>query len=593
MTGSGPVNAGDVQAAFCSVLVDEWVRAGVTDAVASPGSRSTPLVIALDENRHIRVHVVLDERAAGFVALGLALASRRPAVVATTSGTAAVELHPAVTEAFHAGVPLIAATSDRPPELHQVGAPQTVEQEGVFAGAARWSAAPGVADLATSGSWRSVASRCVAEALAGSGPVHVNLAFREPLLGSARRVTAPEGRPNGAPWHALAAGTRSPAPGSVDRLLSYAGRRGLIVAGGGARLDPEAVVDAARRLGWVVMADPRSGCRIPHGPVVAAADALLRVPEIAGWRPDLVLRLGAPWASKVVNQWLAALPASVPQVLVDPDGRWLDPDRSASEVLRADPDALMSALGANVEQPAGRVGGRSPDEPGGETWPQRWEAAEAEAQAAFESELAAGAALDMSEPGVARAVLAGVPADGLLVTSSSMPVRDVEWYAAPRTGATVLANRGANGIDGVLATSIGAALASRQPTVAILGDLAFLYDAGSLLWAAGRDVALTVVVVDNNGGGIFSFLPQAAALESDRFERYWGTPHGIDPADVAAGYGVDVVVAEDRGALDAAVAGAAKPGVRVVVVRSDRTANVAAHDRLHQAVSDRIADRRR
>ena len=542
-------------------------------------------MLALDRDRRLRVHVVLDERAAGYVALGLGLASGRPAVVATTSGTAAVELHPAVVEAHHAGVPLIAATSDRPPELHQVGAPQTVHQEGLFTGTARWSVAPGVADLATCGTWRSLAARCVAEAVAASGPVHVNLAFREPLLGDPGNVTVPEGRPDGSPWHTLVAGgPREPGPGSVDRLLLHAGRRGLIVAGGGGRVDADLVLGAARRLGWVVMADPRSGCRLPTGPVVAAADALLRVPEVAAWQPDVVLRLGGPWASKVVNQWLAALPASVPQVLVDPDGRWLDPDRTASEVLPAHPDALLSALANGADDRAGQV-----NEPEDRSWSQRWEAAEAEARAVFESELAPGGALEMSEPAVARAVLSGVPVDGLLVTSSSMPVRDVEWYGAPRTGATVLANRGANGIDGVLATAIGAALASRQPTVAILGDLALLYDAGALLWAAGRDVALTAVVVDNNGGGIFSFLPQAAALPGDQFERYWGTPHGIDPADVAAGFGVDVVVAEDRAALDVAVAGAAKPGFRVVVVRSDRAANVAAHDRLHRAVRDRVA----
>ncbi len=587
MTPPDPATAADVQAAFCSVLVDEWARAGVTDAVVAPGSRSTPLVLALDQDPRLRVHVVLDERAAGYVALGLGLGSGRPAVVATTSGTASVELHPAVVEAFHAGVPLIAATSDRPPELHQVGAPQTVQQEGLFTGTARWSVAPGVADLATCGTWRSLAARCVAEAVAGSGPVHVNLAFREPLLGDPGHVVVPEGRPGGSPWHALTpAGAREPAPGSVERLLAHAGRRGLIVAGGGARLDADLVLGAARRLGWVVMADPRSGCRLPDGPVVAAADALLRVPEIAGWQPDVVLRLGAPWASKVVNQWLAGLPASVPQVLVDPDGRWLDPDRTASEVLPADPGALMSALAAGFEERTATAG--PPSGPDGRPWPARWAAAEAHARAVFESELARGAALEMSEPAVARAVLSGVPTDGLLVTSSSMPVRDVEWYGAPRAGATVLANRGANGIDGVLATAIGTALAGRQPTVALLGDLALLYDAGALLWAAGRDVALTAVVVDNNGGGIFSFLPQAAALPGDRFERYWGTPHGIDPAQVAAGYGVDVVVAEDRAALDGAMAGAAKPGFRVVVVRSDRAANVEAHDRLHRAVKDRV-----
>jgi 2-succinyl-5-enolpyruvyl-6-hydroxy-3-cyclohexene-1-carboxylate synthase len=552
----------DVQASFCACLADEWAKAGVTDAVVAPGSRSTPLVDALD--RKMRVHVFLDEREAGFAALGIGLATGRPAVVATTSGTAAVELHPSVVEAAQAGVPLLAVTADRPPELHHVGAPQTVEQHGLFAAAVRWSFDPGVAEEGSQAAWRSVASRCVAEALAGPGPVHLNLPFREPLTGAAGPL--PEGRAG--PWHAVA----RPAPPSADPETAALLRaeRGLILAGAGAG-DPAEVLGLARRLGWPVLADPRSGCRLPDVQVVAAADALLRVPGVAAWRPEVVLRLGAPWASKVVSQWLAGL--ACPQVLSDPAGRWADPERTASHVTTAG----AGALAASVDE----------RRPGG--WLRRWQRAEEAAQAAIGSLLDKGRPLELSEPAVARACAAGTPAGGVLFASSSMPVRDVEWYGAPRGELTVLSNRGANGIDGVLSTAIGAALGSGAPTVALLGDLAFLYGAGSLLWAAGRPVRLLAVVVDNDGGGIFSFLPQARAFAPERFETYWGTPHGIDLAAVAAAYGVPATRLADREALDNFVASAPDPGVRVGVVASDRGANPAVHDRVHAAVADAVA----
>jgi 2-succinyl-5-enolpyruvyl-6-hydroxy-3-cyclohexene-1-carboxylate synthase len=569
----------DVQAAFCAVLVDEWVRGGVTDAVIAPGSRSTPMVVALDADPRMRVHVVLDERCAGFVALGLGLASGRPAVLATTSGTASVELHPAVVEASYAGVPLIAVTADRPPELHHVGAPQTVEQDGLFGASPRWSVSPGVADLGAVGSWRSLGSRCVAEA--GRGPVHVNLPFREPLLGSGAAVETPAGRPGGKPWHDRVDAARLAAPSVVDWLASYAGRRGLIVAGGGIG-EPGPLVEAAHRLGWPVFADPRSGCRVPDAPgVIAAADSLLRVPEVAAWTPELVVRVGALWASKVLAQWLAALPDGVPQVLVDPWGQWEEPDRRAALVVGADPSSLASALVA-------AVGDRTVS---GE-WCERWIGAEAAAQLALESSLRSGSDLELSEPAVARATLASVPDGGQLVVSSSMPVRDVEWYGAPRGGGVrVLSNRGANGIDGVLSTAVGAALTGVPtvvPTVALLGDLAFLYDASALIGAGERDLALTVVVIDNDGGGIFSFLPQASALSPETFERYWGTPHGLDVGAVAAAYGADVVTIEKRVDLEELVGCSQRGRVRVGVVRTDRAANVAAHNTIHAAVAEAV-----
>jgi 2-succinyl-5-enolpyruvyl-6-hydroxy-3-cyclohexene-1-carboxylate synthase len=576
-------SAADVQAAFCAVVVDEWARAGVTEAVVAPGSRSTPMVLALDADPRIRVHLVLDERSAGFLAVGLGLATGRPAVVATTSGTASVELHPAVVEAFHAGVPLLATTTDRPPELHHVGAPQTIEQEGLFGPAVRWAVCPGVADQGGMSTWRSVASRCVAEALgAGSGrpgPVHVNLAFREPLLGHAARVRTPRGRPGGAPWHAYRApGGSSPPEPVVDLLRAYAGGRGLILAGSGAG-NPDLLLELAARLGWPVFAEPRSGCRVPSSPavpVIGAADALLRIPSVAAWQPEIVLRAGAPWVSKVLNGWIGGLPTRIPQVLLDPSGAWPDAERTASHVVRTHPGALLAAVAAG---PAPAKG----DSPG--EWSSRWSKAQEAADRVLDARLRPGAAWALSEPAVARAVLAGLPDGARLLTSSSMPVRDVEWFGPGRRGVEVVANRGANGIDGVVSTAIGLALADGRPTVGLIGDLAFLYDAGSLIWLSERELCLTFIVVDNDGGGIFSFLPQAGALESSQFERYWGTPHHLDIGNVAGAYGIEVHELGDRSILDALVADSAKPGVRVGLVRSDRAANVEIHDQLNAAVA--------
>jgi 2-succinyl-5-enolpyruvyl-6-hydroxy-3-cyclohexene-1-carboxylate synthase len=594
--------AAGVQAECCAVLVDEWVRAGVTDAVIAPGSRSTPLVLALDAAPGVRTHVVLDERSAGFVALGLGLATGRPAVVLTTSGTAAVELHPAVVEASLAGVPLLAVTADRPPELHGVGAPQTVEQEGLYGSAPRWAVSLVAADPGGAGAgraaWRSIAARSAAMCVAGPqgpGPVHLNVGLREPLLdrveedvsgpasgrpGGASVSGRPDGasasgRPGGAPWHSVSAGGGS-LPSDVAGLLRrHAGGRGLVVAGAGA--DPE-WIPAAQRVGWPVLADPRSGCRLPGGGVVAAADSLLRVPQIADgrdWRPDLVVRVGAPWASKVLGQWLAGLGPDVTQVLIDPWGRWTDPDRIVSEVVAASPAAVAAALSA---EPAAE---------GPSEWAAQWARAEAAAQGAMQSALGVPGAL--SEPGVARSVVGGVPDGGRLVVSSSMPVRDVEWYGAPRAGLTMHCNRGANGIDGVVSTAVGVAVGSGAPTVALVGDLAFVYDAGALMGAANRDIALTLVVIDNDGGGIFSFLPQAAALPEATFERYWGTPPGVDVAAVAGAYGAAVEEVADRGALDGLLARSHQPGLRVGVVRTSRHLNVAAHDAVHAAVADAVA----
>jgi 2-succinyl-5-enolpyruvyl-6-hydroxy-3-cyclohexene-1-carboxylate synthase len=567
----------DVQATFCATLVDEWVRSGITDAVVCPGSRSTPMALALSADERMAVHVHHDERAGAFVALGLGLATGRPALVLTTSGTAAVELHPAVVEAHQGSVPMVVLTADRPPELHHVGAPQTVEQGDLFGRAVRWSADPGVPDAAAEGTWRSLASRAVAEAStgpAGPGPVHLNLPFREPLVGTVGEL--PAGRVDGAPWHTTL-GRRS----AVDRFGTARleelldADRGIIVAGADAG-DPDVVLALSAATGWPVLADPRSGCRTSSPGVVGAFDAILRHgPSAGALAPDVILRLGMPPASKVLAQWIAA--SGGVEVAIDPHGRWFDPEHRAAHVLHADPAAAVQAL-------VHLVGGRALE---GSSWASAWADAERAAQAAIDAALAGHA--EPTEPAAARTVAAVLPEGSTIVVSSSMPVRDLEWFAAPRSGLRVLANRGANGIDGVVSTAVGVALAGRgtgAATAVLIGDVALLHDANALLGLADRGVDLTIVVVDNDGGGIFSFLPQGAALGADRFEQLFGTPHGVDLSVLAAAHGLMTVEpATAADIADAVLASVGAGGSRLVQIRTDRAANVQVHDELNAAVA--------
>jgi 2-succinyl-5-enolpyruvyl-6-hydroxy-3-cyclohexene-1-carboxylate synthase len=582
---------GDGQAAFAATLVDEWVRCGVAHAVVCPGSRSTPLVVALAAQGRLAVHVRLDERSAGFTALGIGRSSGRPALVVTTSGTAAAELHAAVVEADLSGVPLIACTADRPPELRGVGAPQTIDQDHLFGPAPRWYFDPGVPDVATRSVWRSLAARSVAEATTGPrgpGPVHLNLPFREPLLGDQEAVggVAP-GRPGREPWHTrptpdlhLGAG---PLAALVDGVLDPA-NRGVITAGAGCG-EPEAVLALAAALGWPVLAEPRSGLRIPAGGVIATADALLRSEGFsAGHRPDVVLRLGERWVSSVVGRFLAAAAGDgAPSIVVGAGAGWDDPEREATAVVRCDPTLFCR----EAVRYLGEASDRGPDAGEAGSWLASWSAAEEGARRVITTAL--GGEGPLSEPSLAHRLFARVPGGATVVVSSSMPVRDLEAFGLPRSDPPrVVANRGANGIDGVVSTAWGVALASGGPTVALVGDLAFLHDVSALVRTGDPDVPLTVVVADNGGGGIFSFLPPAAALDPPLFERLFATPPSCDVAAVAAGFGWTVHDLGDDGTdrledvLDRCTAGGSPAVVRVRL--PDRGENVAVHDRIHAAV---------
>jgi 2-succinyl-5-enolpyruvyl-6-hydroxy-3-cyclohexene-1-carboxylate synthase len=556
----------DLQATFCATLVDEWVRAGVEHAVVAPGSRSTPLALALAADGRLRLHVHQDERSAGFLALGLALGGWEPVVVLTTSGTAAVELHPSVVEADLARVPLLVCTADRPPELLDVGAPQAIDQTHLFGRSVRWFHAPGVADEAAASRWRSLAARAYAEATGPTpGPVHLNLAFREPLVGTVGEL--PAGRAGGAPW-AWRAVDDEPARPAITVAADLVGRRGVFVAGPGSGGGPS-LDRVARALGWPIVAAPQADVWAVEGAVVPHADSFLRVSEVAAeLRPELVVRLGGPLASRVVGEWVAATGA--PEIAVAGVDAWIDPHGTAAVVLAAAPDALVEAWADEADELDG---------PADDAWRSRWEAVGSAAATAIEEVLAGE---PTAEPAVARAVAGALPEGGCLVVSSSMPVRDLEWFGRPGAPITVHANRGANGIDGVVSTAVGIAVASGVPTALLIGDLAFLHDSNGLLGAGDRGADLTVVVVDNDGGGIFSFLPQAS-LDGERFEQLYGTPHGLDLVAVAAAFGVAARRTTD---VAADVAGAlARGGVHVLVAPSERSANVELHARLHAAVA--------
>ncbi len=551
-----------VQATFCATLVDEWARLGVSDAVICPGSRSTPLAVPLAER--MRAHVKLDERSAGFFALGLTMQTGRPTVVCVTSGTASAELLAAVVEAHHAGIPLVVCTADRPPELHETGAPQTIEQGDLFGRATRWSFAPGVPERGQERSWRPLAARAVAEATrgrSGPGPVHLNLAFREPLTGDVDAL-APRPGPRLA-----GAGLTVTTEVELEPLRG----RGIVVAGGQQPAPPDAtrVRDLAAHLGWPVMADPLSRCRLPG--TIAAADAIVRT---APPLPDTVVILGQPWLSKALGTYLATAAAAGARVIVvDPWWRWSDPGRIATEFHRCDPDAWLDA--------ASRDGVPCDDE-----WLASWLAMENGAQAAIAEVLADG----LTEPSLARATYVRAAERGAtLVAAASMPIRDLEWFApATRRPPRVLANRGANGIDGLVSTSLGVASAAPEtgtPTVALLGDLAFLHDVSGLVNVPA--CPCTFVVPDNDGGGIFSFLPQAKELEHSVFERLFATPPTSDLSEVARGFGLRVDAVRTEAELELALSEAITSGRGPSLIRAvvpGRKENVALHDSVTQAV---------
>ncbi len=535
-------------------FVEELYRCGMRHAVTSPGSRNAPLSLTLADQEGVEAVSVIDERSAGFVALGMAKASGRPVAITCTSGTAAANLLPAVVEAHESRVPLVVLTADRPPELREVGAGQAIDQIKLYGTAAKWFVEVGTHEPTreTAIHHRALACRAYWTAAGGrSGPVHLNFPLREPLA----PVPASEGldptdwggRPDGSPWTDLREHATAPHSDDVHAVAERiaAEPRGLIVCGPSS----EPVADAAARLaaeaGWPLLAEPTSGVRFgdhDRSHVVAHYDVLLRVEQFSARnRPGLVLRVGDMPTSKP----LRAFVADSSQIVVDPHGAWHEPTRTAELILEAAAGPTLSALASAVEMRSGE-----PDS----GWLEEWRRADALVPPEVEG----------SPEEFEGRVLAGLepelPDEAVVWVSSSMPIRDVEaFFPQSPKRLRFLANRGANGIDGVVSSALGAAIATGLPTWVLIGELALQHDAGGLLAARRAGVPLEIVCINNGGGGIFDFLPVAEHADPAAYEAHVATPsEGVDLA-------------------------ALWPGLREV--RTHRRQNV----RLHRELVERVA----
>ena len=542
--------------ALAAVVIDELVRCGVQSLTLAPGSRSAALAIRAMRDPRLTVSVVIDERSAAFHALGVARATARPAAVLTTSGSAVSHLFPAVIEAHAALVPLVLLTADRPPELHGVGANQTIDQSEIFGNKVRHSIDIGPAehDPDAPRSWREAVS--VAMAAGVDGPVHLNLAFREPLVpetDDGRDRDRPfeystDGRDGGGTWVAHERIPNEPIA-LPDRYADV--ERGVVVVGEAPFTSAPEVDRLAASLGWPLIAEPSIGGRPAQ--TITTAHHVLGDPDIASrLRPEAALVVGRLTLSRPISQWLAG----VPRLVVDP--RLARPPGEGAE---------LSGRPVRVETPLTRAG----------SWRRRWLDVEASGRVALDRWLDDHPA---SEPAIARDVARAV-ADGVLLVASSMPARDLDLAMAAGP-ARVVSNRGASGIDGFVSTAFGMAAGSTKPVVALGGDLAMLHDSNGFLLEPRPDVVF--VVVNNDGGGIFSFLPQSR--QADVFERAFGTPHGRSFELLASFHGVGHARLMDTGnQVAAALAGG---GTWILEARTDRDVNPSQHRELSRAVADAV-----
>ena len=568
--------------ALATVLVDELVRGGVQEAVLCPGSRSAPFAYALEEADRagrLRLRVRVDERSAGFLALGMARATGLPVPVVTTSGTAVANLHPAVLEAHHGGIPLLVLSADRPAELRGTGANQTTVQPGMFGRSVRWEAdlpAPESVTAAANAHWRTSVCRAVL-ASAGwpdepAGPVHLNVSFRDPLAPDlASRQQAPAGRADGSPWTDVTPVAR-PVPPPLP-----AGERTVVLLGD--LPDPDLTVralDWAEECGWPVLAEPfgvlpAGGTAVPHGVLVAGRVAA-GAPGVAGLVPDRVVVVGRLTLFRELGA-LSRRPGTRVE-LVSAVPRWTDPGHVVHQVHRT--DVLWE---------------RTPRATGADAWVRAWQ----EAGRALTPRVRQAAGLEdgpgapMTGPGIADVVAGSLSPDDVLVLGSSNAPRDLALVLDPeRAGRSrVIASRGLAGIDGTVSTAVGVALCQEEGgTVALLGDLTFLHDTNGLLVGPTEPRPdLTLVVVNDDGGGIFSTLEYgeaarlASAVGAAATERIFGTPHGIDLAALCAAHRVGHTRVESLGHLSELLAEPAH-GIRVLEVPVDRSGHRPLRDRL-------------
>ncbi|HUX88641.1 MAG TPA: 2-succinyl-5-enolpyruvyl-6-hydroxy-3-cyclohexene-1-carboxylic-acid synthase [Chloroflexota bacterium] len=600
-------------------FVDELSRAGLRHVVACPGSRSTPLAMLFAAHHSIKLWMQIDERSAAFFALGLAKQLRQPVAVVCTSGTAAANFYPAVIEARYGRVPLVLLTADRPPELRDVGASQTIDQNQLYGTRVKWFSELPIpeANQDLLRYVRTTAVRAVATAQSEpAGPVHLNFPLREPLVPVPGGNLLPEadssaidGRPSAEPFVTVLSGRRTIESPDLQRVVEELARngRGLIVVGPQDEPElPRAVISLARVLGWPVLADPLSLVRGETAPdlIIDAYDAFLRDPRaVAALAPDLVLRFGAMPVSKPLLQFFQQHPESR-QVVVDGASGWNDPTLRTAEMIHADPVWFCRALSKRICPNVDLVSSEplttlsedrqlvnnhfvsSTVSVRDDSWAAHWvrinELARQAIDRVFET---------YAEPfeGKVFHELSRVLSNGTTIfVGNSMPVRDLDtFFAASGRHIKLMGNRGASGIDGVVSSALGVSAGSREPVLLAIGDLSFYHDLNGLFAAKRHGLSLTIVLLNNNGGGIFSFLPQAESPE--HFEELFGTPLGLDFRPVIEMYGGRYRnVAhwpEFRAAVQASVA---EGGLSVIELKTDRAANVTQHRIVWRAVVESL-----
>ncbi len=576
---------------FSATVVDEWIRCGVHHAVVSPGSRSTPMALAISARPEITTHVRLDERSGAFFALGMAKFDKEPVVVLATSGTAVTELIPAVAEAYHSLIPLIICTADRPPELHGIGAAQTLRQIGPFDHFVKEVFDPGAPRNDASWSWRSLASLVYSRSLGlRPGPVQVNLAFAEPLIDGELKPVAP--RADGGAWYSTKVHLGVADDAEIRKLFDPK-KKGIFVVGAESGAD-SSLYQLAEDLGWPILADPRSGLISNHPNCIRYPDSFLRSSEIAAKLiPDRIVRLGESWSSKVLSNFLASCARNNNALIVSLSDRETLIDETRTNRIGYLLDVLGTIKRAVEILPGEGRSERTQDRD--DRWLKLWADVDdisssiVDQVLGWDSDGIGPSTASMSEPGLSRALMECLSGDDVVLVASSMPIRDLEWFTPKKDGLPrVLSNRGVNGIDGLVSTFLGIASANLKPnslSVGLIGDLALLHDFGSLIWHTKSQPRGLLLISDNNGGAIFSFLAQKSDLDESKFEALFGTPHQADIDGLVRGIGISTYHIEGLADLVDVIKSARRSNeLSIAIFNSDRDSNLSFHQQLQEAV---------
>ncbi|RDI44376.1 2-succinyl-5-enolpyruvyl-6-hydroxy-3-cyclohexene-1-carboxylic-acid synthase [Falsibacillus pallidus] len=571
---------------YTASFIDELVQAGITDMVVSPGSRSTPMAILMAEHPSINLYMNVDERSAGFFALGLAKASKNPVVLLCTSGTAAANYFPAIVEANLSRVPLIVLTADRPHELRNVGAPQAIDQIHLFGSHVKWfnEMALPENDESMISYVKAAANRAVGAAKSNpSGPVHLNFPFREPLIPdlSGEVFESVNGTDKKSMPPKVMNGSLHLDDTQLDELFSIFSEheKGIIVCG---PMDAAAgpIIELAERLGYPVLPDPLSQLRscsedVNQEILLEGYDAFLRTEAVKQeLKPDVVLRLGAMPVSKSAMLFMKNL-KSAQHVVVDSGSGWRDPSHISTTMVYSDENSFCQSL---IK--------RAGDEKRNTGWLKMWkEINSITIKNMSQIELAE----DMDEGKVFFEMANNLPENSGIFVGNSMPIRDIDsFFFNNKKNIHVMANRGANGIDGVVSSALGAS-AHIHPMHLVIGDLSFFHDMNGLLAANMNKLNLTIIILNNNGGGIFSYLPQAE--KAPHFELLFGTPTNLDFKHTAALYGADYILAENWDDFNSALINHAEnDGLKIIEVQTNREKNVQVHRELWNTVSREIED---